>query len=148
MKVYSLRINEETMTRFKKLATTNKKLHSELFDEMLDVYENKKNEIEALEERIGSLESEMRRLQALMTFNYEYTILLVKSSAELQDIKSHGEKEMSKYVNGASVYRRYLYRKLGMHEDGSIIESDHDEDSNTNDLEQAIGKDIPGNKES
>ena len=83
----------------------------------------------------------MNKLQALMTFNYEYTTLLVKSSAELQDIKSHGNKEMSKYVNGVSVYRRHLYRKLGIHEDGSILDTAHDEDSSKHDMTQANGKD-------
>lgn len=141
MKVYSLRVNEEAMVRFKELATANKKLHSELFSEMLDVYENKINDCEALESTIRGLESQMKQLQALMTFNYEYTTLLVKSSAELQDIKSHGNQEMSKYVNGVSVYRRHLYRKLGIHEDGSILETAHDEDRNKNDMTQANGKD-------
>lgn len=141
MKMYNIRLDEDIINRFKKRAELNDMSQAELFNEMIDFYENKKNEKETIEERIRCLESEMNKLQALMTFNYEYTTLLVKSSAELQDIKSQGNKEMSKYVNGVSVYRRHLYRKLGIHEDGSILENAHDEDRNKNDMTQANGKD-------
>ena len=81
MKMYNIRLDEDIINRFKKRAELNDMSQAELFNEMIDVYENKKNEKETIEERIRCLESEMNKLQALMTFNYEYTTLLVNIPA-------------------------------------------------------------------